>query len=150
MSASVWEPGFRQSLAQRVSRLSADSKPAWGTFSASGMVAHLNDSLRMALGDLPVRTKNIPLMRTKFVRRAFIYWLPMPKGAPTAPELIARCAGACLDDERVSFAQLLDRCSTIAPGSKMGEHPAFGDLSYEEYGALIAKHTDHHLRQFGV
>ncbi len=47
------------------------------------------------------------------------------------------------------FAELIDRCATIKPGTMLGEHPAFGNLSYDEYGALIAKHTDHHLRQFG-
>ena len=34
--------------------------------------------------------------------------------------------------------------------AKLGEDPAFGDLLYEEYGALIAKHPHHHLRQFGL
>ena len=74
----------------------------------------------------------------------------MPKGAPTAPELIARCQNAVLEDEKKMFAELIGRCATIEPGTTLGEHPAFGNLSYDEYGALIAKHTDHHLRQFGV
>lgn len=38
----------------------------------------------------------------------------------------------------------------VTPATTLGEHPAFGDLSYDAYGCLIAKHTDHHLRQFGV
>jgi hypothetical protein len=147
--ATVWDEDVRATLVARVGRLTADTKPAWGRFHASGMVAHLNDSLRMALGDLRVKPKT-RLLRPKLIRRAFIYWLPMPKGAPTAPELIARCAGASLDAERAAFAQLLDRCGALPPGSPMGEHPAFGDLSYDEYGALIAKHSDHHLRQFGL
>jgi hypothetical protein len=116
---------------------------------AAAMMAHVNDALRMALGDLPVKSKNLPL-RYKPIRHLFIYYLPMPKGAPTAPELIARCDGASLEDERQAFAALLDRCGRVAPGAKLGEHPAFGNLSYDEYGALIAKHTDHHLRQFGL
>ena len=116
---------------------------------ASAMMAHINDSLRMALGDLPVKSKNLPL-RYKPIRTLFIYYLPMPKGAPTAPELIARCRDANLDEEKKAFAQLIDRCAAVTPATRLAEHPAFGDLSYDEYGALIAKHTDHHLRQFGV
>jgi hypothetical protein len=116
---------------------------------ASAMMAHINDSLRMALGDLPVKSKNLPL-RYKPIRTLFIYYLPMPKGAPTAPELIARCPNAVLEDEKKTFAELMNRVATVKPGAMLGEHPAFGDLSYDEYGALIAKHTDHHLRQFGV
>ena len=146
---TAWDPLFRAALVKRAGRLEADTKPLWGKMTASAMMAHLNDSLRMAFGDLPCKSKNLPL-RYKPIRRLFIYYLPMPKGAPTAPELIARCNGASLDDERRSFAQLLDRCAAITPTSKFGEHPAFGDLNYDEYGALIAKHTDHHLRQFGL
>ena len=149
MAATIWDNTVRASIADRAQRVTADAKPGWGKMNASAMMAHINDSLRMALGDLPVKSKNLPL-RYKPVRRLFIYYLPMPKGAPTAPELIARCHGASLDDERKVFSDLLNRCGALAPGSKMGEHPAFGDLSYDEYGALIAKHTDHHLRQFGL
>ena len=146
---TAWDPSLRSSFIDRVKILTADTKPRWGTMNASAMMAHINDSLRMALGDLPVKSKNLPL-RYKPIRTLFIYYLPMPKGAPTAPELIARCNGASLEDERKAFGDLLNRCAEVAPGSKLGEHPAFGDLSYDEYGALIAKHTDHHLRQFGL
>ena len=146
---TAWDPTLRSSFVARVKTLTTDTKPRWGTMNASAMMAHINDSLRMAFGDLPVKSKNLPL-RYKPIRRLFIYYLPMPKGAPTAPELIARCHGASFDDERKAFSELMQRCGALAPGAKMGEHPAFGDLSYDEYGALIAKHTDHHLRQFGL
>ncbi len=29
-------------------------------------------------------------------------------------------------------------------------HPFFGKLTYEEWGVLIYKHFNHHLKQFGV
>ena len=149
MATTIWDNAVRSSIAERAMRISADAKPAWGKFNASGMMAHINDSLRMALGDLPVQSKNLPL-RYKPIRTLFIYYLPMPKGAPTAPELIARCPNAVLEDEKKTFAQLIDRCAAVTPATRLAEHPAFGDLSYDEYGVLIAKHTDHHLRQFGV
>ena len=146
---TAWDPAVRSSFVTRAAKLAADATPRWGTMNAAAMMAHLNDALRMALGDLPVKSKNLPL-RYKPIRTLFIYYLPMPKGAPTAPELIARCQGASLEDERRTFTELLERCGRVAPGARLGEHPAFGDLSYDEYGALIAKHTDHHLRQFGL
>ena len=149
MAATIWDTSVRTSIADRAQRVKADARPAWGKMNAAAMMAHINDSLRMALGDLPVKSKNLPL-RYKPIRKLFIYYLPMPKGAPTAPELIARCQNAVLEDEKKMFAELIGRCATIEPGTMLGEHPAFGDLSYDEYGALIAKHTDHHLRQFGV
>jgi hypothetical protein len=149
MAKTIWDGTVRSTITDRAMRVSADAKPAWGKFNATAMMAHINDSLRMALGDLPVKSKNLPL-RYKPIRHAIIYWLPMPKGAPTAPELIARSSTAVLGEEQREFKALMDRLGGLAPGTRMGEHPAFGDLSYDEYGALIAKHTDHHLRQFGV
>lgn len=146
---TIWDNGVRSSIAERAQRVTADAAPRWGKMNAAAMMAHINDSLRMALGDLPVKSKNLPL-KYKPIRRLFIYYLPMPKGAPTAPELIARCPNAVLDDEKKAFAELIGRCAAVTPATRLAEHPAFGDLSYDEYGALIAKHTDHHLRQFGV
>lgn len=149
MAATIWDNSVRASIADRAQRVSADATPGWGKMNAGAMMAHINDSLRMALGDLPVKSKNLPL-RYKPIRTLFIYYLPMPKGAPTAPELIARCANAVLEDEKQAFAELMTRCAAVTPAMPLAEHPAFGDLSYDEYGVLIAKHTDHHLRQFGV
>src|ERR671913_821291 len=149
MARSIWDSSVRASIAERAERVPANAKPGWGKMNASAMMAHINDALRMALGDLRVKSKNLPL-RYKPIRKLFIYYLPMPKGAPTAPELIARCANAVLEDEKKTFAELMTRCGAVTPATALAEHPAFGDLSYDEYGALIAKHTDHHLRQFGV
>lgn len=47
--ATAWDSSFRTALADRVKRLSADTRPAWGKMNASGMLAHVNDSYRMAL-----------------------------------------------------------------------------------------------------
>ena len=56
----------------------------------------------MVLGDLPVKSKNLPL-RYKPIRQLFIYVPADAEGAPTAPELIARCDGAVLEDEQKAF-----------------------------------------------
>jgi hypothetical protein len=114
----------------------------------SGMMAHVNDSYRMALGDLQVKPKNLPF-RYPPLRQLIVYLMPMPKGAPTAPELIARVDRAVLAEEQKAYTDLLHRVGTAVPGT-LASHPAFGNLSHAEWGVLIAKHTDHHLRQFGV
>ena len=45
---------------------------------------------------------------------------------------------------------MLARLGSVRPTDPLQEHPAFGRLTYNQYGALMARHTDHHLRQFGV
>ena len=76
--------------------------------------------------------------------------IPIPKGAPTAPELIARCGQAELESERADFHRWMERLGHITSDSQLVAHPAFGNLSHKEYGVLMARHADHHLRQFGV
>src|SRR4051812_26056401 len=88
---SVFNETDRAELAARVDRLADDTAPLWGRMSCRQMLAHVSDGVRMSIGELPVRSKGGPL-RIKPIRHAIIYWLPFPKGAPTAPELLARSA----------------------------------------------------------
>ena len=145
----MWDPSVRSTFVERVARLTADAKPNWGKMSASAMLAHLNDSYRMTTGELKVKPKRGPLKYTP-IKQLIIYVLPFPKSAPTAPELIARCDNAVLDDERRAFALLFDQLGRLPATTVLQPHPAFGVLSYDEYGALMAKHTQHHFRQFGI
>ena len=147
--ATAWDPSFRTSLADRAKRLTADSKPAWGRMNASGMLAHVNDSYRMALGDLYVKSKKLPLRFTP-IKQLIIYAAPFPKSAPTAPELIARCDGASIEDEQKAYTELLTRLAAVTPATRLQDHPAFGKLTHRAYGVLIARHTNHHFRQFGL
>jgi hypothetical protein len=149
MAASMWDPSVRAGFAERVKKLSPDSKGAWGKMNASGMLAHLNDSYRLCTGELKAKPKNLPLRFTP-IKQLIIYVLPFPKGAPTAPELVARCQGAVLADEQQAFARMFDRLAAVKPTDSLQDHPAFGALTYKTYGALMAKHTEHHFRQFGI
>jgi hypothetical protein len=149
MAATCWDANVRRGFVDRIAKLTADTKPRWGKMSAAGMTAHLNDNMRMALAELPVKSKGARLRFTP-IKQLILYVLPFPRGAPTAPELLARCDQASLDEERKQFIALMQRLATVTESTRFGEHPAFGVLTHKEYGALIAKHTEHHFRQFGV
>ena len=71
------------------------------------MVAHLNDAMRMATGELPVAPRKLPI-RYFPLKQLILYVLPFPKSAPTAPELLARCDAADLKAEQVEFTRIAD------------------------------------------
>lgn len=145
---SIWNDSDRAELVRRAWTLTPTHTAKWGKFTVGGMLAHLNDSTRMATGELPVTGKAPSFLRWPPVRYLFIYLLPMPKGAPTAPALLARTTAADLAAEQQAFQTLFD---ALARRTEMAAaHPAFGPLSRDDWGALLHKHTDHHLRQFGV
>ena len=112
------------------------------------MLSHLNESTRMATGDLPVTGKAPSFLRWPPVRYLLIHHLPMPESAPTAPELLARCGSAEFAHEQQAFEETFVRLDGTS--HRLVPHPAFGALSHDSWGVLIHKHIDHHLRQFGV
>ncbi len=145
---SIFNPQDHRSLHDRVQRLRTDRQPQWGKMSTVQMVAHLADALRMASGELEVAPKKVPF-RYSPLKELVLYVLPIPKGLPTAPELIARKPGdwsAEVAELREQLNGLVQRgAEALAPA-----HPAFGTLSAKQWGVLIYRHMDHHLRQFGV
>jgi hypothetical protein len=145
---SLFNPRDHRELQERVQRLRTNQTPRWGRMSALQMVAHLADSLRMASGELEVAPKKAPF-RYSPLKELVIYLLPIPKGVPTSPELIARKPG----DWSTEIADLRDQLNGIVQRGAEAlapEHPAFGSLSAGQWGVLIYRHMDHHLRQFGV
>ena len=53
---SIWDTHAQREIHDRLATLAADRPRRWGKMTAQQMVCHLNESLRMALGDLKVLT----------------------------------------------------------------------------------------------
>ena len=144
---SVFHQADRLALSHRLDAVTPVSTPLWGRMDSRQMLAHLSDGVRMALGELSVKPRPGAL-RWPPVRHAVIYWLPFPKGAPTAPELLTRRADD-YDLERAALKHLLERLGALEGARDWPEHPAFGRLGSRGWGVLTHRHVDHHLRQFG-
>lgn len=145
---SIFEPEVRRELNERIARLSPELPARWGRLDAPRMVTHLIESARMAVGDLPVASKHLPL-RFYPLNHLVVYYAPFPKGAPTVPELLARVPSTWADDVE-TLQGLLEEVATRDPDAEWPEHPAFGRLSGKGWGVLIYRHFNHHLTQFGV
>ena len=145
---TVWEPEARQELSERLDRLTPDTSGLWGRMNATQMVAHVVDSLRMAIGDLQAEPKKLPIRFTP-LKQLIIYGPPFPKNVPTAPELLTRQADDW-DTECAQLRQVMDAFAGRPVDVKLPRHPAFGRLSRRAWGVLSYKHIDHHFRQFGV
>ena len=146
---SIFDPARQQELVTRVSRLSPETPARWGKFNATRMLAHVNDAFRMALADLPVKPRKTPF-KNAVARILIIHLLPFPKGAPTAPELLARVDSAEFETERKAFAELVARVGARQDATVWPEHPAFGTMTRGDWGALGYKHANHHFTQFGI
>jgi Protein of unknown function (DUF1569) len=145
---SIWKPEAHRELRARIAKLNPEEPARWGRMNARQMVVHLSDAFRMASGEIAVRPRHLPI-RYPPLKQLVIYALPFPKGAPTAPELLARQPG----DWPVDVAELqalLDRFVASGPEKTVAAHPAFGRMTGRSWGVLVYRHMDHHLRQFGA
>ena len=146
---SILNEGDRAEIDRRLRLLSASSTARWGSMDVVGMLQHLRLAARMTLGDLSVPSANKRVFQMFPLKHLILYVFPFPKGAPTAPELKPVDA-VSFEEERAAVLELLQR---IGKGHREGvgpAHPLFGPLTWREWGVATYKHTDHHLKQFGV
>jgi hypothetical protein len=145
---SMWQEAAKRELQDRLAKLTPEALGQWGKFTAPQMVVHIAESYRSSLGDLAVRSKNLPLRYTP-LKQLVIYWLPFPKNSPTAPELLARKPGDWTSDV-AEVHELMNRFASRKPGGQWPVHAAFGSLTGKQWGILMYRHADHHFRQFGA
>lgn len=146
---SILNDADRTAIRQRIASVTSASVPRWGRMDAKAMLTHLRLSALMALGELPVACKSKRAFQVFPIKHLILHVVPFPKSAPTAPELLVSDASS-VDAIQSELVSLVDR---IGAGPREGDgpvHPLFGRLSFREWGVATYKHTDHHLRQFGV
>jgi Protein of unknown function (DUF1569) len=146
--ASIHDSEYCSALRARVDKLESTSQRQWGEMSVDQMLWHLNSAMSLGLGKLraaPMKSA-IPLA----LMRPIVLYLPWPKGrAQTVPELLAT-GTYDFNAERVRFHALIEEFALKPLHFNWLDHPMFGHLSGPAWSRLAAKHTDHHLRQFGV
>ncbi len=144
---SILNSSDRASLISRLSSLQPETPANWGSLSAHGMLCHLADQLRVALGETSTTDRSSFLSRNLAKRVVLYLPLPVPKGKiQTAPEMLSTQPGVWQDDLD-AVAGLVER---LAASKSSPPHPAFGPLDHGQWCILAAKHMDHHLRQFSL
>ena len=145
---TLWDEPSRRELKSRLDHLQSNAVARWGRMNAPQMLIHLVSAMRMANGELKTAPKNLPIRYTP-LKQLVVYWLPFPKGAPTAPELLNQDPGDWAEGIANLRAQI-DEFGARDPRSAWPEHPAFGTMTPKAWGVLGYRHIDHHLKQFGV
>ena len=139
-----------QRLVQRIEMLSSSATRNWGSMSIEEMLWHLRSQLEMALGKRSTHTNIRSYLRLPLFRWLAIYLIPWPKGAATAPEMHIKKANPALYSFEEEKRMLLTNLQDARDAEELHPHPLFGKLSKQDWGRLIWKHIDHHLRQFGA
>jgi hypothetical protein len=148
MAHTLWNEEDRRALDTRLARLRPDAKGLWGALDAPRMLCHVTDAVRSATGDVACTPKPSPLSYP-VINSLVMFYLPWPKSAPTAPELISRHP-EIWDVEVARFRSALNDLTKRPRNGPWPVHAAFGKLSGTQWGRLLYRHTDYHFKQFGV
>ena len=148
MQKSLSNARVRQEMLARLERLRPESTPLWGRMTAPQMLAHLADWMLMVKGELKPAAKKKAL-RYPPLKQLVIYWVPFPRGVPTAPELISRKPSEWAI-EQAALREHFQWFENLDPKMTWPAHPLFGKMTPNAWCVLAYRHTDHHFRQFGI
>ena len=146
---SVFNQNDNQELIDRIEKIQYDSKPIWGKMNAAQMFAHCKVTVDIGKGEIEPKRNIIGFLFGKIALKAMIE-KPIKPNLPTGKEFIIPTS---VDFEK-SKKNLIDSYQSLhKKGTSIitiKKHPFFGKMTIEQCDALLWKHLDHHLRQFGV
>lgn len=147
---SIYDKAANDSMIARINKLTPESKALWGKMNAAQMCRHCAIAIDIAFGKGDLKVNFLMKLLGKMLKKKVFYGGEMGKNSPTAKEFIIT---ENLDLEKTK-AELITNFSRFASEGKSViktmNHPFWGKMTYEDWDALMWKHTDHHLKQFGV
>jgi hypothetical protein len=146
--SSIYDTTDNEAIIARINSLSPESKALWGTMTVDQMCKHCNASIQVAFGTKELKKYFLlrilgGLIKNKAFNSDF------GKNSPTAKEL--KFEGSYdFESSRKEFAESIAQFAKGTQVIKLMDHPFWGKMTYEDWDKLMWRHTDHHLRQFGV
>jgi len=147
---TLFVPADCDEIRERVMALQPGNERQWGKMSPAQMMCHCARALEASTGDRPMKQKLIGKILGPLVRSSIFGEKPFGKNGPTDPTFVVSDEKD-FAAERTRLTGLIDRFVGNGPEKAANyKHAFFGRLSGPEWGVLMYKHLDHHLRQFGA
>jgi hypothetical protein len=147
MMKTIFDRITRDGLIDRIANLSENSIAEWGKMNAYQMVRHCALYEEMMLGKKQFKRVFLGYLFGKLALRSLIKDdAPLSKNTPTVPSLLEASNTGDFAAEKKKWIALIAEYGSSANTDIM--HPFFGNITQEQIGCLVYKHSDHHLRQF--
>jgi hypothetical protein len=146
---SLFNPADRDEVVGRLGAIQPASPRAWGKMTPAQMLCHCARALETGTGDRPMKQKLLGKILMPFVRSSILGAKPFSRNSPTDPTFVVK--ETCdFGAERARLLDLITRFVQRGEAAAAKEtHTFFGKMTGQEWGELMYKHLDHHLRQFG-
>jgi len=136
-------------IIERLNKFNPSAGRLWGKMSVDQMLAHCSVGIEIALGCRYLKQNLINKIIGPFFKNSITGNTPVKRGVPTHPGFVVIETGG-FEAERKRLTELIE---AFYNGGKAGctdnPHPFFGRLTPTQWGALMYKHINHHLTQFG-
>ena len=148
---SIFNPEDRAELIWRIEQLTPESKNRWGKMNLHQMIRHCLLTDEMNKGKMRVKRAFLGRLLGRSVLKAVIKnEKPFAKNIGTLPPLkVTEAVSGDLAELKQAWIESVQSYGDLSPEHRF-THSFFGKMDYTETGRLAYKHTDHHLRQFGV
>ena len=144
---SIFDKNNYDELVNRLQKLNSSSTPLWGKMNVAEMLHHLNLAVEAPLGK--IQTQGKPNFFMRIFKSVLYNDKPFRKGDPTPKDF--KVSGTYnFDLEKEKYLSNLKDTFSKGVGGNYLPHAFFGKITNEQWGMHFYKHTDHHLRQFGV
>lgn len=150
--SNIINEAVKDEFVRRINSVKESSQRQWGKMSVCGMLCHVADQIRLAVGEVSCKPMSNIVTRT-LVKKLVLMGMPAPKGKlKTAPEIDAEIDGTKsvgFEGDIKALLDVIDRFMATDEDMTMPVHPVFGKMNRTEWGRLIYIHLDFHLKQFG-
>lgn len=146
---TLFDASHKSEMLARIARLRADSPAKWGKMNCAQAMAHCQMPLRAATGEVVSKRGLIGILFGGIAKKSLTGPKDFKPNLPTDPKFVVRDARD-FEREREQLIVLIERFASRGPdGLTRDPHPFFGKMTTAEWEALMWKHLDHHVRQFG-
>ncbi|WP_033960850.1 DUF1569 domain-containing protein [Psychroserpens jangbogonensis] len=145
---SIFTPEAHTEIMSRIKKLDEHTQPQWGKMSVGQMLNHCQFPLHIILEKEDYNLKPNWLVNLLF-KKTMYSDKPWRKNLPTVPRFKATDKRR-FSEETPKLISLLEELHTHKDRTDWQPHPAFGELTKEQWGKMQYKHLDHHLKQFGA
>lgn len=147
---SIYDKVSNEAIIERINQLTPQSNALWGKMNAAQMCKHCTLASNIAFGKGDLKVNFLIKLLGKMLKKKVFYGGDFGKNSPTAKEFIITDE-LDLEKTKAEFKANFQLFALEGKSAiKVFDHPFWGKMTYEDWDALMWKHTDHHLRQFGV
>jgi Protein of unknown function (DUF1569) len=145
---NLFDAASRDSILARLSSLQPGATRQWGKMGVAQMLAHCSIAMEAATGDRPREQQLIGKLLGWMVRSKLLGDQPFSRNSPTDPTFIVRDEKDFDVEKRRLISVVSKFCERGPEEAARQTHSFLGKLSGDEWGVMMHKHIDHHLKQF--